>query len=137
MAKKEKNKEEQPVYEVEPKVEVTPYDNMVVKVEKQQKEEHPKHENTANANKQINLTFSISGLSSVLAVASLALTFIFALIVAFGVNVHGAVRGIFFLITTALAVTSVVMAYKNSGHKPTIPLLFSVCAVIVNLIVYF
>lgn len=128
-----KNKAEEKVVEAQAgqPAELTPYDNLYGQKENFKEESQQKQES-----KQINLSFSVNSLSSILAIFSLCLTFIFAVIACFGVNVWGVTRGIFFLLTSILAVASVVFAYKNSSNKMNMPLAFSVLTVLITVIVY-
>ena len=118
--------------------EITPYDNLYAN---QQNENFNKTETNERASqedtesKKINLTFSLNSLSSILAICSLGLTFLFAILACFGVAL-GLATGVFFLITSLLAIASLYFAYRNCNNRINAHLMFSVLTVLVTVLVY-
>ena len=132
MNKKEKEENLLVEADAQPK-KVTPYDTIYAENESYKSEEDKKD---GGDYPQINLSFSVSSLSSIIAITSLAFTFLYAVLVCFGVNVEGVTRGVFFMFTTILAVASLVFAYKSSKNKLSMQLAFSVFAILVTVMVY-
>jgi len=144
-----KNKEPQEVEvtaETPQNVEITPYDNLYANQQNEQNNFDEKAEKEAEQgqngqcesdNKKINLSFSINSLSSILAITSLSLTFLFAILACFNVtNILGIARGVFFMFTSILAIASIFFAYRNCNNKLNAHLVFSVLTVLITVIVY-
>jgi len=118
--------------------EITPYDNLYANQQnenfnKTETNERVSQEDTES--KKINLTFSLNSLSSILAICSLCLTFLFAILDCFGVAL-GLATGVFFLITSLLAIASLYFAYRNCNNRINAHLMFSVLTVLVTVLVY-
>jgi len=121
--------------------EITPYDNLYANQQNEINNFNKTEETNGSSNqddsesKKINLTFSLNSLSSILAICSLCLTFLFAILDCFGVAL-GLATGVFFLITSLLAIASLYFAYRNCNNRINAHLMFSVLTVLVTVLVY-
>lgn len=135
MKKKDRETEEN-VVEAESQntsMEVTPYDTMY----NQGKNGNKNEQKEDGQNKLINLSFSVNSLSNILCLASLFLTFIYAVLTCFGVGfLNFNFSGVFFLITSLLAIAGLVFAYANCKNKMNMPLAFATFTILITVIVY-
>ncbi|MBR1926117.1 MAG: hypothetical protein IJ837_04665 [Clostridia bacterium] len=103
----------------------------------EESQEEVKEEKKTSAKKSEKSTFTLTlkSLAFILCLCSLCLTYLFAILLAFGVNL-GTGYAIFFLITSLLAIAGMVLAVIDE-RKLNMTLCFAVFTILVTVIVYF
>jgi len=104
---------------------------------KEEAQEEVKEEKKAPAKKtesKSTFTFTLKSLAVVLCLCSLGLTYLFAILAIFGVNM-GTGYAIFFLITSLLAIAGMVLALVDE-RKLNMTLGFAVFTILITVIVY-
>ena len=106
---------------------------------KEQEEVEVKEEKKTQPQKSENkstFTFTLKSLAVVLCLCSLGLTYLFAILLLFGVNMGAVAWAIFFLLTSLLAIAGMVLAYLDE-KKFNMSLGFAIFTVLVTVIIYF
>ena len=105
---------------------------------KEQEEEVKEEKKTQpqKSESKSTFTFTLKSLAVVLCLCSLGLTYLFAILMLFGVSMGMVAYAIFFLLTSLLAIAGMVLAYLDE-KKFNMALGFAIFTILINVIVYF